>query len=287
MITVKAPAKVNLNLRILGKREDGYHDLVSLVQKVSLYDKLTFRRRADSALSLTCDNPDLPTDEGNLVWRAADDLRRHCRREDLGVDIHLAKKIPHGAGLGGGSSDAAATLMALDYLWELNLPPETMLTLAAGLGSDVPLFLKPSPAVISGRGEIVTPVTAWLNALFVIVFPGASISTQWVYSNFRLTKHTNNLRILALQEAERGELRPEEWGSLLVNDLEGCVLDAYPEVARCREGLLQWGAVGALMSGSGSAVFGLFHDSDQAETAAQVLSDLEFGQVFLARPVLS
>jgi 4-diphosphocytidyl-2-C-methyl-D-erythritol kinase len=286
-MTLLAPAKVNLTLRILGRRPDGYHDLESLVQKVSLYDRLTFSDADDGVIELTCDDPTLPTDSGNLVWRAADLLRERFAPPGRGVRIRLEKRIPHGAGLGGGSSDAATTLLGLNSLWDLKLSREVLSDLGARLGSDIPLFLHPSPSVMTGRGEIVDPALLWIKAVFVIVYPGISISTQWVYSNFRLTKDTNNLSILALQKAEGGELPPDRWNGFLINDLEGSVLKEYPEVARCRDELLQWGAVGALMSGSGSAVFGLFEDREKAEKAALSLSEGERRRVEVALPVFS
>ena len=284
---ILAPAKINLSLRILGKRPDGFHDIESLVQKVDLFDRITFTNASDGRISLVCSDPDIPGDENNLACRAAMILAEAAGVRDRGVRIELEKNIPSGAGLGGGSSDAAAVLMGLSSFWKLSTTTGFLADLGAQLGSDVPLFLYPSPAIIKGRGEIVLPLTARLSGYFVIIYPGFSVPSQWAYSNFRLTKTADKYRISALSKAEGGELLPDDWSSLLVNDLEAAVIQKYPEIAKAKEALLEAGARAALMSGSGSAVFGLFDERETAHRAAGKMSVSGGYRIITAKPLLS
>jgi len=287
MITVLAPAKINLTLRILGKRADGYHDLESIVQKVDLYDRITLMPVTTERISIECDDPALPVDSTNIAVRAAELLRETAGSRESGVHIKLEKRIPHGAGLGGGSSDAASVLMGLEEIWNLSLDREHLLNIAANLGSDVPLFLCPSPSLIKGRGEIVIPSSVRINAVYVIVYPDISVSTQWVYSNFRLTKPSGKYTISELSKGEGGELNPESWSEFLVNDLEMCVFEHHPRVMYCKEALTQHGAKASLMSGSGSAVFGLFSDRNSALSAAQEIEKRDGFRAIVAHPIFS
>ncbi|UCG37788.1 MAG: 4-(cytidine 5'-diphospho)-2-C-methyl-D-erythritol kinase [bacterium] len=287
MIRILAPAKVNLRLKVLGRRPDGYHDIESLVQKISLYDRIAISRAREPGIRIACSDPTIPCDAGNLAFRAARAIMDEAGVRDSGVFIQLEKQIPHGAGLGGGSSDAAAVLLGLNTLLGLSIPRSRIEELAAQIGADVPLFLHPSPAVISGRGETVRPAPVWVNAVFVVVFPGFPVSTKWAYSNFRLTKEPDKYTISALYRTESGQLPPNRWGDLLVNDLEAVVVSRHREIGRCKEGLVDLGARASLMSGSGSAVFGLFEDRQTAEQAAAGLSD-EGGRVaIVALPLFS
>ena len=287
MIRVLAPAKVNLTLRVLGHREDGYHDIESLVQKISIYDRLTISEREKPGIHLTCSDPSLPTGPENLAHRAAQLIMESSRIQEKGISIHLDKVIPHGAGLGGGSSDAAAVLMGLDTLWNLSLTREGLTELGQEIGSDVPLFLHPSPSLITGRGERVEPSPILVKAVFVVIFPGFSVSTRWAYSNFRLTKEPDKYTISGLYRTAGGALPPDQWQSLLVNDLEEAVTIRHPEIGRCRKDLLRAGASASLMTGSGSAVFGLFHNRRTAEKAAARL--MEDGKLItqVALPIFS
>jgi len=287
VMEILAPAKINLSLRILGKRPDGFHEIESLVQKVDLFDRITFTNASDNRISLVCSDPDIPGDENNLAHRAAVILAEAAGVRDRGVRIELEKNIPSGAGLGGGSSDAAAVLMGLSSFWDFSPNTGFLADLGAQLGSDVPLFLYPSPAIIKGRGEIVLPLTARLSGYFVIIYPGFSVPSQWAYSNFRLTKTADKYRISALSKAEGGELLPDDWSSLLVNDLEAAVIQKYPEIAKAKEALLEAGARAALMSGSGSAVFGLFDERETAHRAAGIMSVSGGYRIITAKPLLS
>ena len=287
MIRLLAPAKVNLTLQIHNQRPDGYHGIESLVQKVDFYDRIMLENSPDGRITLQCNDPTLPTDSGNIAQRAAELLRESADIPAKGVRIHLDKRIPHGAGLGGGSSNAAAVLLGLNLIWKLSLDRDVLLGIAEQLGSDVPLFLHPSPAVIRGKGEIVKPSDLRINAVFVIVYPDVAVSTRWAYSNFRLTKSPGEYRISPLSKAMGGELSPDMWGGLLVNDLETCVFERFPQVKRCKEVLIRHGARASLMSGSGSAVFGLFENMGDAKKAARKITRLERFDAIVARAIFS
>lgn len=284
---ILAPAKINLTLRVLRHREDGYHDIESLVQKISIYDRITISEKDEPGIHLTCSDPSLPTGPDNLAYLAARFLMESSRIPEKGISIHLDKVIPHGAGLGGGSSDAAAVLMGLNILWKLSWTREGLAKLGQEIGSDVPLFLHPSPSLITGRGERVEPSSVLINAVFVVVFPGFPVSTQWAYSNFRLTKEPDKYTISGLYSTVGEALPPDQWQSLLVNDLEGAVTIRHPEIGRCREELLRAGARASLMSGSGSAVFGLFEDRRTAEKAAVQLMEDGSQTTQVALPIFS
>jgi len=284
---VLAPAKVNLTLRILGKRQDGYHEIESLVQKISLYDRITILPKGEPGIWLTCSDPSLPTGPDNLAYRAAKLLMSSSRKAGKGVRLHLEKSIPSGAGLGGGSSDAAAVLLGLDALWGLSMTREDLVGIGEEIGSDVPLFLHPSPSLITGRGEKVAPAPVLVDATYVIVFPGFSVSAKWAYSNFRLTKEPDKYRISGLHKTAEGVLPPHRWQGLLANDLEEAVTISHPEIGRCREDLLSAGAAASLMSGSGSAVFGLFEDRRTARNAAVRLTEDGKRTTHVAYPVFS
>jgi 4-diphosphocytidyl-2-C-methyl-D-erythritol kinase len=287
MIRVLAPAKVNLTLRVLRKRVDGYHDIESLVQKISIYDRVTIAEADEPGIHLACTDPSLPVGPDNLAFRAAQLILRKYGRQDKGVSIHLEKAIPHGAGLGGGSSDAAAVLMGINSLLKLSGTRGDLVEIGLDIGSDVPLFLFPSPALITGRGERVEPSHILINAVYVIVFPGFGVSTNWAYSNFRLTKEPDKYTISGLYRTAGGALPPELWQDLLVNDLEETVKTSHPEIGRCQEGLLRAGACASLMSGSGSAVFGLFQDRTLAEKAALRLKEDGVQTAKVALPLFS
>jgi len=287
LIHLLAPAKVNLHLRVLGVRPDGYHDLESVVQKISLYDKITLVEEEQPGIRVTCAEPGVPSGPENLAHKAAALLMDVSGIEGRGVSILVEKHIPHGAGLGGGSSDAAAVLLGLTDLFGLSIGPDHLHELAARIGSDVPLFLHPSPSMVTGRGEIVRRAPLWIDAFFVVVFPGFEISTQWAYSNFRLTKKTCKYTISTLKKVEGGKLAPDRWQDLLVNDLEAAVMTRYPEICRCREDLVRFGARASLMSGSGSAVFGLFGDKHTARRAVESIVAEGRHSALVAEPLFS
>ena len=266
----KTPAKVNLGLHVHGKREDGFHELETIFQMVSLFDDVELELLS-SGIKLECDTPGIPTDDTNLVCKAALLLRKSYQVEGKGVSIRLKKKIPFGAGLGGGSGNAAGVLMGLNRLWDLNIEREKLFTLAAELGSDVPFFLTSPCALGKGRGERLKVLESCSKFQVLLVFPGFPIATSWVYQNLRLklTKRPNNISILRknLSLSDITSL-----GSQLYNDLESVVIQKFPEVKVVKDELWAWGALGVLLSGSGSAVFGIFDDPEKAQVACASLN---------------
>ena len=266
----KTPAKVNLGLHVHGKREDGFHELETIFQMVSLFDDVELELLS-SGIKLECDTPGIPTDDTNLVCKAALLLRKSYQVEGKGVSIRLKKKIPFGAGLGGGSGNAAGVLMGLNRLWDLNIEREKLFTLAAELGSDVPFFLTSPCALGKGRGERLKVLEPCSKFQVLLVFPGFPIATSWVYQNLRLklTKRPNNISILRknLSLSDITSL-----GSQLYNDLESVVIQKFPEVKVIKDELWAWGALGVLLSGSGSTVFGIFDDPEKAQVACASLN---------------
>lgn len=252
-----APAKINLTLEVLGKRPDGYHAIRSVMQTITLADRLTVTPAPD--LTLRCDRPDLETPD-NLVWRAAMVLSEESGCT-LGAAMRLHKQIPVAAGLGGGSADAAATLLALDRLWGLRTPPERLADMAAQIGSDVPFFLVATGcALIEGRGERVTPLPPLPPQWVVLVTPPVGISAGAVYRVFPPAAWQDGTRTAAwLAAAGHGQV-PAPF-----NDLEAVAVQVAPACIVAREALLAAGAPYALMSGSGSTFFCLFQQEEAAQ----------------------
>jgi len=269
-IKFKTPAKINLGLHIHGKREDGFHELETIFQMVSLYDDVELELLS-SGIKLECDSPGVPTDDTNLAYKAANLLRQSYQVEDKGVSIRLKKNIPFGAGLGGGSGNAAGVLMGLNHLWNLKIEREKLSELAAELGSDVPFFLTSPCALGMGRGEKLKALKPCAKFQVLLVFPGFPVATSWVYQNLKLklTKRENNISILRknLSLSDITSL-----GSQLYNDLEPLVIQRFPEVQVVKDELGAWGALGVLLSGSGSTVFGIFDDPDKARVACAGLN---------------
>jgi 4-diphosphocytidyl-2-C-methyl-D-erythritol kinase len=260
----QAPAKLNLFLRVVGRRPDGFHELETVFQAIDLADELTFRPADELCLTGGCE--DAPTGPENLVLRAAAALREAtgCTR---GAATHLTKRIPVGAGLGGGSSDAAAALVALNHLWGLDLSRARLAELAAGLGSDVPFFLRGGTALGRGRGELLEPIIPHPSSLtFVLVRPSFPVATARAYALYRPAMAAAPPLPAFLAAFASGD--PERLAPLLRNDLEAGVLGEWPELAELREQLLAAGAVGARMTGSGSVVFGLARDVGHAQQIA-------------------
>ena len=272
-----APAKLNLFLEVLGRRADGYHEIESLMVATDLSDELTFVDEPSGRIVLTCDDPSLPTGPENLVVKAAEQLkaRTGCTR---GVRIDLRKAIPAQAGLAGGSSDAAATLAGLDRLWGLGTSPATLDELAASIGSDVAFFRHGPCAVCRGRGEIVEPRTLPRPLDFVLICPPVGVSTAAVYR--KLTPPDRPRPIGAILEAlAAGDIAAVGRG--LFNRLQPVAEDLEPSLGAIRDALAELGPSidGHLMSGSGSAYFGLARDRDAAEDAARCLGSLGLGLV--------
>lgn len=263
-ITVTAHAKLNLTLEILGKRPDGYHDLRSVFLAVSLADELEFALRDDGRIVLDSNDPHLPVDGRNLIVRAAQLLKDQYRlAPELGATITLRKNIPIGAGLGGGSSDAAAALSSLKELWGIAAASqEELASLGAQIGSDVPFFILARSALVTGRGDLIAPAAFPRPYHFVVVYPGFPVSTAWAYKMLRidLTKRPEYSKIL-LSHCLNGD-EPDKLAMLFHNDFEPTVIRAHPGIAQAKDSLLRAGAIGVLMSGSGSSVFGIFPGRD-------------------------
>jgi 4-diphosphocytidyl-2-C-methyl-D-erythritol kinase len=255
-IFVRAPAKINLTLDVLGKREDGYHALASVMQTIAVADTLALWPAPDNTLTLHCDAPEL-RGENNLALRAARLLRdtTGCRR---GVHVELRKEIPAQGGLGGGSSDAAAVLVALNRHWQLGLDTATLIALAAQLGSDVPFFVVGGTALVEGRGEIVTPLPPLPPLWLVVARPPVGVSTAMVFRALTPAAYTDGTATRRLVEAIRGGNLPPLDDTTLVNALEHDVLRDYPAVERLRGVMLRAGASPVRMSGSGPTLFAPF-----------------------------
>ncbi len=285
-VTVRAPAKINLHLEVLGLRPDGYHELAMVMQSIDLADTLVLRSTADATIRLRSDNAELPSDGTNLIVRAAELLRSRVGLPELGVDITLQKRIPIGAGLAGGSSDGAAALVGLDALWGLALGSARLHGLAAELGSDMPFCLEGGTQLCFGRGERLEPVTAAGapgQAVLLIKHPEASVSTPWAYGRCRDLRSDFYLDAEDDFEQRRQALRQGPLVAALAgrgplphlrNDLQAVV---EPEVESIRAGLELLrrgpGALAVAMSGSGPSLFALHPDLATAEAAREALAE--------------
>jgi 4-diphosphocytidyl-2-C-methyl-D-erythritol kinase len=282
MIEKNSCCKVNLLLNILGKRPDGFHELETIMHPVALHDRLSFER-AGADIRLTCNDPSLPVNSKNLVFQAAALFLAKAGIRD-GVRIHLEKRLPIAAGLGGGSGNAAVTLMALNELFGQPLPPSVLHELAAKLGSDIPFFLQHRPALATGRGEIVRPLEpfpALRVAHIILIHPGFGISTAWAYQELAHFPDALNGRpgraenlALLLQGDDRAAA-----GRAFYNSLEAPALYKYPLLGLFQEFLRENGAWAAMMSGSGSTTFAL---TDTEETAQRLVGKfkIHFGDKF-------
>ena len=275
-------AKINWSLEIPGKRPDGYHEVKTLLQTISLHDDLHFEVSEDRAVSLSCDNPDIPTGGDNLIVRAAHALQERCKVEQ-GVRIRLEKRIPIKAGLGGASSNAAVSLLALDHLWQVKPGVGDLWEIAAKLGADVPFFLLGGCVHATGTGTTLSPLPSApepVRKYLIVITPNAGISTAAAYnaldSRALTTKNANP--ILSVSQSEANPRHSQLWPleDSLKNDFESVIFDIEPEIRRTKEALLQAGALGALLAGSGSSVFGIFADEKDQQRAANEI-ELEAG----------
>ncbi|OYT73664.1 MAG: 4-(cytidine 5'-diphospho)-2-C-methyl-D-erythritol kinase [Chloracidobacterium sp. CP2_5A] len=256
-------AKINLSLEVIGRRPDGYHELRTVFQTVELHDLLTIEVADAPSVTLTCDDPALSCADDNLVARAARSLQA-AAGVTQGARIHLQKRIPMQAGLGGGSSDAAVTLLALRRLWKADIPDAELREMAARLGADVPFFLFGGTALGLGRGDLIFPLPDASLPVVVVVSPGQSVPTGLVFRslNAQLTEATDIHTLTACPP------NGADW-TAAGNDLEAVVFRAFPAAREARDKLLALGASLARMSGSGSAVFGLFEEGAAGEMARQ------------------
>ena len=280
---LQAFAKINLGLDVLGKREDGYHEVRMIMQTIRMYDQLDMRKSVEPGIHLTTNKKYIPVDENNLVWRAAKLMMDTCGIME-GVSIHLHKVIPVAAGMAGGSSDAAATLVGMNRLFHCGLSKEKLMELGVQIGADVPYCVLRGTALAEGIGEKLTVLPPMPDCWILIGKPGISVSTKYVYTTLDLNTNTVHPDIDGMKKAlEGGNLYgiTERMG----NVLQDVTIPAYLEVERIKEQMKTLGAVNAMMSGSGPTVFGIFDNEEKAQEACQKLRESgSCQQVFLTVP---
>lgn len=280
---LQAFAKINLGLDVLGKREDGYHEVRMIMQTIRMYDQLDMRKSVEPGIHLTTNKKYIPVDENNLVWRAAKLMMDTCGIME-GISIHLHKVIPVAAGMAGGSSDAAATLVGMNRLFHCGLSKEKLMELGVQIGADVPYCVLRGTALAEGIGEKLTVLPPMPDCWILIGKPGISVSTKYVYATLDLNTDTVHPDIDGMKKAlEDGNLYgiTERMG----NVLQDVTIPAYPEVERIKEQMKTLGAVNAMMSGSGPTVFGIFDNEEKAQKACQKLRESgSCQQVFLTVP---
>jgi 4-diphosphocytidyl-2-C-methyl-D-erythritol kinase len=263
---LESPAKVNLRLEILKRREDGYHELRTLLQKISLHDTLHFSLKKEKGVSINTDHPKLPIGKDNLVYKAAQSMLKVSDYKG-GVCIEIEKRIPLGAGLGGGSSNAATTLKAMNQLLKSNLSKKELMEMGLEIGADVPFFFLEGAAIGLGIGEQLKkkelPIL-W----YVLIYPNFEVSTRWAYENFVLTNQQFHFNLHKFLRT------PEGISRILLNHLEEVVSEKYPQISIMKKILLSAGALGTLMTGSGPTVFGLFPEGKSAAGAYEKIRKL-------------
>lgn len=265
-----SPAKINIGLHIISKREDGYHNIETIFYPIKLFDQLIFSK--SNKFEIVCSEPSIPVDEKNLIYKAKNILSDYVQ-QDFHIKVELKKTIPAFAGLGGGSSNAAITLIALNEIFDLKLNQRELLELSLKVGSDVPFFLLKSPAYAEGRGEILKPLPEFnLNYKILLIIPQIKISTAWAYSNFRQT--TKQVELSVIKNSSDFENLKDK----ITNDFEAIVFPFYPELSEIKNKLIELGASFALMSGSGSSIYGLF---EQDFDLKQISTHFKQYRVFL------
>jgi 4-diphosphocytidyl-2-C-methyl-D-erythritol kinase len=278
-LTLPSFAKINLTLRVRGRRADGYHEIETVLQSVTLRDRLTFRALDSEDLELACDAPDVPADETNLVHRAAVALRERFRVR-RGARVGIEKRVPAGGGLGGGSSNAAVSLIALARLWGIEADARELGEIAASLGSDVPFFLSGGTALGTGRGERIKSLPDAPRAHLLVVSPAVKVSTAEAYKLLNAPALTKGEAAVNFYVSREGADFSGPLREALVNDFEPAVFRRFPEIERARDALNQAGAQAALLSGSGSSVFGVFDSRERVERAQEILRGEQVGRVF-------
>jgi 4-diphosphocytidyl-2-C-methyl-D-erythritol kinase len=260
---LQANAKINIGLRIIGKRTDGYHDLETLFYEIQWHDELELQ--SNERLEMISNSAEAPADDSNLCFRAAR-LLQEITGTHNGATVNLQKHIPVGAGLGGGSSDAAAVLRGLNSLWNLKLSNDELRIVAAKLGADVAFFIEGGSAYATGRGEVLKHCSFTIPFWILVVVPPVHVSTAWAYGNLKQKSGyaSKNLQMLVIEQIQN----PKTLYTDVINDFEPSVFETYPLIRQTKETLLAAGAQFTLMSGSGSSVFGLFENETAAQHAA-------------------
>jgi 4-diphosphocytidyl-2-C-methyl-D-erythritol kinase len=264
-LSLKAPAKVNYLLDVIRRRSDGYHDLRMVMQRVNLCDEISIALTGTPQLSVTCGKGGVPDGPGNIAWKAARTML-DLAGSGMGADISIIKNIPVAAGLGGGSSDAATVLMGMNELLELNLTDQQLMEIGVKLGADVPFFIFKKTALAEGIGEQLRTMPSMPMLWVLLVNPGVHVSTAWVYQNLQLTSRCELAKLPEFFSTA------EDVCAILSNDLESVTIPVFPVIAEIKNTMLRMGALGAMMSGSGPTVFGLFRDRESAEAACNNLA---------------
>ncbi|MDP1676645.1 MAG: 4-(cytidine 5'-diphospho)-2-C-methyl-D-erythritol kinase [Bacteroidota bacterium] len=277
---IKAYAKINLGLYVIGKRADGFHNIETIFYHINLFDEVQLS--TGNNIIISCSNPKIPTDNNNLCWKAVELLQKELGVTN-GAKIFIKKNIPIGAGLGGGSSDAAAILRHLPKLWNMKTEPSQLEKLALQLGSDVPFFLSDSSAYAEGRGELLQEITLTLPYWIVLINPNIHVSTPWAYKI--LSEQRNNVFPVRQRLFDKFLYAPIQTIIDSKNDFEGVVLNEFPQIKKIKLQLAELGAVLSLMSGSGSSVFGLFENEHSAQAAIEFFKKEYF--IHLTEPYFS
>jgi 4-diphosphocytidyl-2-C-methyl-D-erythritol kinase len=278
-LTLPSFAKINWSLHVLGKRPDGYHEVVTFLQTISLCDEIHFSVRQDQQVNLSCNDPTIPMNNTNLCVRAASLLIERTRSE-RGVDIRLDKTIPAGGGLGGASSNAAVTLLALANLWQLDLSSTELVNIGAELGADVPFFFFGGRALATGIGTEITPATDLPKIELIVVTPATRVSTQKAYAALKARALTRDFSapILASSRDEAFLAESDQWP--LHNDFEDVIFEIQPEIKRVQRALRDAGARRVLLAGSGSSVFGIFSSAEARNDALKKIKAESDWRVF-------
>jgi 4-diphosphocytidyl-2-C-methyl-D-erythritol kinase len=256
-VMLSAPAKINYRLDVIRRRPDNYHDLRMVMQRIALYDEIKIALSGTPGIRVSCNREGVPSGPGNIAWRAAEALVSR-KNAEVGVDIFISKNIPVAAGLGGGSSDAATVLMGLNELLCLNLSDSELMSVGLKLGADVPFFIFKKTALAEGVGERLTVIEGLPQAWLVLINPNIHVSTAWVYQNLQLTKDK------VVDTLPKFCNRVIDICSILLNDLEPVTIGRFPVIREIKELLLEKGAAGVLMSGSGPTVFAVFETEKDA-----------------------
>lgn len=281
-LKLKARAKINLGLDVGRKREDGYHEVRMIMQMINLYDKITLRKKTEPGITVTANLSYLPVNEDNLVYRAAKLLMDEFQ-VDGGLEIELQKYIPVAAGMAGGSTDAAAVMVGVNRIFQLGLNKKQLMERGVKIGADVPFCIMRGTALAEGIGEELTPLPAMPHCSLVIAKPKIHVSTKFVYGNLKVRELTEHPDIDGQVQALR-ENDLEQLVARMGNVLETVTIPAYPVIDEIKHTMMKHGAMGAMMSGSGPTVFGIFEKEDKAQEVCRLLKkDKAAKQVYLVR----
>lgn len=281
-LKLKAKAKINLGLDVVRKREDGYHEVRMIMQMINLYDKITLRKKTEPGITVTANLSYLPVNEDNLVYRAAKLLMDEFQ-VDGGLEIELQKYIPVAAGMAGGSTDAAAVMVGVNRIFQLGLNKKQLMERGVKIGADVPFCIMRGTALAEGIGEELTPLPAMPHCSLVIAKPKIHVSTKFVYGNLKVGELTEHPDIDGQVQALR-ENNLEQLVTRMGNVLETVTIPAYPVIDEIKHTMMKYGAMGAMMSGSGPTVFGIFEKEDKAQEVCRLLKKEKTAkQVYLVR----